>query len=373
METKTQPNWQNLKRNVTLKILGVYFLALGVLVAIALVVVDQNSRSLANVLTLAVRESLVVRDYRPAMVSLNKSLEGHLKGVEFRPQGEGAGFFLPGPLEVAALSRWDYGRVTVPVPLNDQGTHAGELDFYFDRLRGVPVALAAWAIIGILSFPLVLQSFQSARRRYLSILRFQEAEAKSRLAEQVSHDIRSPLSALNTALSGPLDQERMELVASATERINSIAGELLESAKANVLAPAQETIKQVVAEKNYGRTPVVFCSLQESPILLSKDGLARVVSNLINNSMAALGENGRVDVELRSDGKKVILAVKDNGKGMSSSQLELVGQRGFSTRQTGHGLGLAHARDWAEKNGGYLKMESHLGKGTTITLVLPRT
>lgn len=372
MDTNNKPNWQNLKRNVTLKILGVYFLALGVLITIALVVVDQNSRSLANVLTLAVRESLVVRDYRPAMVSLNKSLEGHLKGVEFRPRGEGSGFFLPGPKEVAAFSRWDYGRVTVLVPLNDQGTHVGELDFYFDRLRGVPVALAAWAIIGILSLPLVLQSFRSARRRYLSILRFQEAEAKSQLAEQVSHDIRSPLSALNTALSGPLDQERMELVASATERINSIAGDLLQRARENVLAPAQETIRQVVAEKNLGRKPVVHCELEGAPILLSKDALARVVSNLVNNSLAAIGENGRVDVGLRSDGKRILLTVKDDGKGMSGDQLEIVGKRGVTTGERGHGLGLAHARDWAEKNGGSLKIESRLGKGTVVTLELPR-
>lgn len=371
MNEPVKPNWQNLKRNVTLKILGVYFLALGVLISIALVVVDQNSRSLATVLALAVRESLVVRDYRPAMVSLNKSLEGHLKGVEFRPKGEGLGFFLPGPKEVAALSRWDYGRITVPVPLNELGTDVGELDFYFDRLKGVPVALAAWAIIGILSFPLVIQSFQSARRRYLSILRFEEAEAKSRIAEQVSHDIRSPLSALNTALSGPVDQERMDLVASATERINSIASELLESARANVLAPAQETIRQVVAEKNLGRKAVVFCSLQEFPILLSKDQLARVLSNLINNSIAAIDDTGKVEVELRSEGKKVILVVKDNGKGMSRAQLELVGQRGFSTGATGHGLGLAHARDWVEKNGGNFKIESRLGEGTKVTMVLP--
>jgi two-component system, sporulation sensor kinase E len=63
--------------------------------------------------------------------------------------------------------------------------------------------------------------------------------------------------------------------------------------------------------------------------------------------------------------------VSDSGEGISPEHLEKVFEPFFTTKAYGVGLGLTNVKRLVEENGGKVTVESHAGKGTTFTLLLP--
>lgn len=109
--------------------------------------------------------------------------------------------------------------------------------------------------------------------------------------------------------------------------------------------------------------------------LIKPSSFQRVLSNLINNAVEALGEQGRVEVILSSKDSLIFVTVRDNGRGIPQELLQRLGERGFTLGKVdGHGLGLAHAKheiaDWGRGNG-RLEILSTVGKGTDISIILP--
>ncbi|MFA4904714.1 MAG: ATP-binding protein [Desulfobaccales bacterium] len=99
----------------------------------------------------------------------------------------------------------------------------------------------------------------------------------------------------------------------------------------------------------------------------------RMISNLVNNAVEALGDKGAVDVDLSHETENIILTVSDNGKGIPPEILAKLGRRGETHGKAGgSGLGLFHARSTAESWGGRLDITSAPGKGTSVVIKLPK-
>jgi signal transduction histidine kinase len=225
------------------------------------------------------------------------------------------------------------------------------------------------------------------------------------MASQVSHDIRSPLSALNMVVSSirELPEEKRLIIRNASQRINDIANSLLSQAKTanagntNSSSPAATVGSLLPAE------PVMLVSLLDSIISekriqfrermdieiqgdlnkgyglfarVNGSELSRVISNLINNSVEAFTGPGRVTVAIRGYTDQVAVIVSDNGKGIPPEVLARLGERGVTHGKegtsSGSGLGVYHARETIEKAGGKFSIQSQIGMGTMITLTLPR-
>jgi signal transduction histidine kinase len=242
------------------------------------------------------------------------------------------------------------------------------------------------------------------------ILSYEEANRKQtqlsalgKLASQVAHDIRSPLVALDAALkdTAELPEKKRIIVRHAVNRIRDIANNLLEknrlqagTAAAVTTAPGghvageppavyllSSLIDPVITEKrlSFESKPGInidFKLTRESYGLFA--GIApvefrRMLSNLVNNAVEALGEKGSVDVHLAHEDKTIVLTVSDNGKGIPPEILAKLGRRGETHGKAGgSGLGLFHARTTAESWGGSLALASTPGQGTTVTIKLPR-
>lgn len=218
----------------------------------------------------------------------------------------------------------------------------------------------------------------------------------SELASQVSHDIRSPLSALNMAVSrlDGLEEDRRLLIRSATQRINDIANQLLRKGREATQAKGSQTqvrepvmlislLDSIVSEKrvefrdrsgieiqdSLGDGYGLFASLDESE-------LGRALSNLINNSVEAISASGKIEVQLRPEGQSAVIHVIDNGRGIIAADLRRLGEPGFSSgkgnKSSGFGLGIRHAKSVIESAGGTLAIESEYGEGTRVTIRLPR-
>jgi signal transduction histidine kinase len=230
-------------------------------------------------------------------------------------------------------------------------------------------------------------------------------EGQIALARQVVHDIRSPLSALNFVVASVqnLPEDRRLLIRGVAQRINDIANKLLSQSKQmksdrdqvpeDVIESVDSTseplmlvasLDSVVSEKRIQFRELMGIDIQADLIdgygLFAKihaTEFARVISNLVNNSVEAISGEGWVKIGIRNSGTSINIAIADNGKGIPAEILARLGKSGVTYgkdgSQSGSGLGIYHARETLEKSGGQFSITSTLGQGTVVTLTLPKT
>ena len=221
-------------------------------------------------------------------------------------------------------------------------------------------------------------------------------EVRKNIAEQVAHDIRSPLAAINTAVSdvSSIPENKRIMIRNASNRINDIANNLLLQSKNNFNEPNNSTtetdifpelifvvLDNIVAEKRYEyyksqisiQLNVSSCSYN----CFSNINLAsfkRVLSNLINNSIEAINPIGSVIICLKCDDNTVDISIDDNGCGIPQEILPKVTEQGFSyNKKNGAGFGLSYAKQYVEKLNGKMLIHSEINVGTKVTISLPRS
>ena len=221
----------------------------------------------------------------------------------------------------------------------------------------------------------------------------------SELAEQVSHDIRSPLSALemfsNTILELP--EEKRTILRNSINRIRDIANSLLlkndgilesnekmsflsKQSEARSLISLASTIDSLLTEKRLQyrdrlNIQIEFKQTKDSYGLFISAQPAefkRILSNLINNSIESFeNERGCVEIGLASKNGLVEIMVKDNGKGIPESVLSKLGDRGATFgKKEGSGLGIYHATNTLKRWDGKLSISSEEKIGTRVSIVL---
>lgn len=222
-------------------------------------------------------------------------------------------------------------------------------------------------------------------------------EVRKNIAEQVAHDIRSPLAAINTAVSNvaEIPEKRRIIIKNASKRINDIANNLLLQSKishfpeCNVMKSATDDFSElifvvldnIIAEKKfeYSNVPIKIqlntadCAYN----CFSKINLIsfkRVLSNLINNSIEATNFNGQVIITLTADNKNIEITIEDNGCGIPTEIIPKVTNQGFSFgKKSGAGLGLSYAKQYIEQLHGQFFIYSEVNVGTKIIIKLLRT
>ena len=85
-------------------------------------------------------------------------------------------------------------------------------------------------------------------------------------------------------------------------------------------------------------------------------------------------EGGTLSIGLRAGGDsgKVEISVSDTGTGIKKEDLAHIFDPYFTTRQSGTGLGLAIVHKIIESHGGQVQVESEVGKGTRVSILLPK-
>lgn len=101
--------------------------------------------------------------------------------------------------------------------------------------------------------------------------------------------------------------------------------------------------------------------------------LKQAVINLVKNSMESISDRGRITLKIFAQERKILIAVRDNGCGISPEQQENIFQPFVTYKKNGTGLGLSIARQVATAHGGTIRLHSNLGKGTEVQLLLPIT
>lgn len=219
-----------------------------------------------------------------------------------------------------------------------------------------------------------------------------ESQILGDIARQVSHDIRSPISAMNLVVGSlkDLPAAKIDLLSDSVRRINEIANDLLARSK-TVFKRAASAVQQVSMLDLYNVADDVLAEKKirwrEKKIVfelkaLSKDErifivvdevrLRRTLSNLVNNSIEALGDQGKVEVIITRAANEMVLEIRDNGRGIPMDVLPKLMTEGFTFgKSNGNGLGLYSAKRDIESWGGSIRITSAVDSGTTIAIRLP--
>lgn len=213
------------------------------------------------------------------------------------------------------------------------------------------------------------------------------------LAIQVSHDIRSPLSALSVAIAQTkgIPEANRTLILQVSSRIQGVADDLLQryrNSSQNKEINAHKTslrklLTSIWEEKKLScktRPEVSFQlnlpSDQDAFCILDERKLERALSNLTNNAVEAIAQSGTVTLALRLyNANKAAILISDNGSGMPEALLQDLGKKrvsqGKNGRDSGFGLGVWQSKIAVEEFGGTITFQSKIGVGTIVTIVLP--
>ncbi|MBX7125835.1 MAG: tetratricopeptide repeat-containing sensor histidine kinase [Cyclobacteriaceae bacterium] len=221
-------------------------------------------------------------------------------------------------------------------------------------------------------------------------------QTKDKIFSIVSHDLRSPLNALNGLFSLLMKdqmtaEEFRRLVPDLNKRLqhaSSIADELLHWSRNQMEAvevnPTVFSISEELKSKmNRFHLPaqekqieIDISAPEEYRVFADADMIKSVLRNLISNAIKFTGSGGRIMLEATLLGDMVRVQIADSGIGMTSEQIKAaLSSQGYSTAGTagerGTGLGLAFTKEFVEMNGGKLWVESTPGAGSRFFFTLP--
>jgi signal transduction histidine kinase len=106
--------------------------------------------------------------------------------------------------------------------------------------------------------------------------------------------------------------------------------------------------------------------------------LRESLEHVLQNAMAYTDRKGRIALAAEGDKKQAVIKISDNGQGIAAEDLPNVFNRFHRVDEAGFrgeaalGLGLPLTRQFIEAHGGTVELESKKGKGTTVTLTIPR-
>lgn len=212
------------------------------------------------------------------------------------------------------------------------------------------------------------------------------------LGAQVAHDMRSPLTALNilSKFCDNLPADQLSLLKASVERLRKISSDLLVQSKRSIKplanSPTSERVKlgqvlkEIVDEKRFEHSEtrnVVLTDTINIPdyhLLFESEvsSLKRSISNIVNNAYEAIQGQGVIALSAIERRDAVEIAVTDNGKGIPPEVLQTIATLGATAgKQGGTGLGLYSAKKIVQSMGGALTIESRIGEGTSVKLMIP--
>lgn len=225
------------------------------------------------------------------------------------------------------------------------------------------------------------------------LARSERESAWREMAKQVAHEIKNPLTPmkLSTQLlkrawddkAPEFDQRIERFTNNLIEQIDSlshIATEFSNFAKMPKMSPETvdlSIILQSIVDFHQGEEEVeINLNCQEHQacwVYTDKEQLLRVFNNLIRNAIQAIPEQkqGKIDIRMSREKKSYIVAIQDNGTGISDELKEKIFSPNFTTKNGGMGLGLALVKNIVEGSSGKIWFESTVDQGTTFFIQLP--
>ena len=221
-----------------------------------------------------------------------------------------------------------------------------------------------------------------------------ERQELQMLVSDVSHQVKTPVSNLkmvaDTLLSKPVTEERREFlkgIRNQTEKLEFLLQALVKTSRLETGAirlekkdaPLMDTLAMALSGIVYAAEKKNICVTVDCPddLRLSHDSkwTAEALFNLLDNAVKYTPAGGAIRVFVEQWEMYVKIDVSDTGKGIPESNQAAVFRRFYREEEVygeqGIGIGLYLAREIVTKQGGYIKVTSEVGRGSTFSVFLP--
>lgn len=243
------------------------------------------------------------------------------------------------------------------------------------------VAISAGAVVLVAAFAI---AFWLAIRRVARAFAEQDRLRRQLMAD-VAHELRTPLAILQGRVEGlldgvyPRDESHLAELLEETRHLSRLVEDLgtLAHAEAGALELRKEVIDLADLVRDVAASlprpvdvevPAELPAVEVDPVRIRQ-----VLLNLLANALRHTPAEGAISIEVQSGPQRIVIRVRDNGSGIAPEELPHIFERfqkGAGSR--GSGLGLAIARKLVLAHGGDIGIESAPGRGTEVTVSLPR-
>ncbi len=232
---------------------------------------------------------------------------------------------------------------------------------------------------------------QLVKRQKKQLKEAERLAAIGQTAGMVGHDIRNPLQAIISELylaKGEIDKippceaknymhESIGFIEEQLNYINKIVSDLQDYARplkpelneVNLAETIEGSIATIAIPQNIHLT--VQADKQLPKLKLDPLLLKRVMVNLINNSVQAMPNGGKLTIKASIEASKAVIEIEDTGVGIPNEIRHKIFQPLMTTKSKGQGFGLAVAKRLVEAQNGKIVFESERGVGTKFTLTFP--
>lgn len=266
----------------------------------------------------------------------------------------------------------------------------------FVRLYLMPIQANAGLDVDSEGYVIVISDITEDKLSMEELIENERTGSIFRLASGVAHELGNPLNSLTIHLQ--LIERKLKKLEDSTQaekladsvgvclgevqRLDGIITHFLEAIRPqkpelnelDLISLVEEVLRVQEAELKDRRIEVkVEVGETSIPSILGDRGqIKQVFFNLIKNAMEAMSPGGLLRIVTRSDDDQVYVQFIDNGSGISEEDLSRVFQAYFTTKPTGHGLGMMVVNRILREHGGQIGIESREGAGTAITLQFPQ-
>lgn len=221
----------------------------------------------------------------------------------------------------------------------------------------------------------------------------QSFEAEKQFTADASHELRTPVSIIKGACEyaekydeSPEDrQETISMIHRQADRMAVLITQLLSMTRleqrTEIIRMTEvdlpELVRSLCQEQGWDQHRLHLSLPDTLPVRADSTLLSRLLRNLVENAFKYSGPDSPIWIRVARNEKEVLLSVEDRGIGIRQDQQEKVWQRFYQVDQSrgveqdGTGLGLSIVQQIAAIHGGYMTLESVLGKGSCFCLHLP--
>ncbi len=214
----------------------------------------------------------------------------------------------------------------------------------------------------------------------------------------VSHELKTPITSImgyaDTLLEGEYDKQTQDkflsVIASEARRMAKLVTDLLALSRfdnnqikqekeefdlGELVKKCQERVQPQIKQKRH--QVECFVTANVPPVYADKDGISRVILNVLTNSIKYTKEEGHIKIYVGFVYNDAYIKVIDNGLGIPEEDLSRIFERFYRvdkarTREMGGtGLGLSIAKEILDRNGGSIDIKSEQGQGTEVVIRIP--
>jgi signal transduction histidine kinase len=245
---------------------------------------------------------------------------------------------------------------------------------------------------------MILHDVTQRREMLDQLLKTERLATAGTFSAGVAHEVNNPLASISSLVqsllsgeSDPSRRENLHTILAQITRISTTLKGLVNFARpsgaqrqvVNLNELIQETLRLVAYNKRFGAIRIETSLAPDlKPVFAVDNEIQQVLLNLLLNAADATPQQGgviRVVTENQAEGhngermKRVVMRVIDNGIGIPREHIERVFDPFFTTKPAGSGagLGLSLCQRIILSNRGSIRVDSAVGKGTTITILLP--